>query len=258
MSIKVFIGTEPKTEIARKVLEFSILQNTEQSIEFPPLCGEESWDVRPPTRVGTGFSLLRWKIPELCDYKGYAIYLDADMLVFSDIKDLWQSDVIYPNDKCSVWCTYQESWGYVKTLYGDKEIPETSVMFIDCAKAKTNQQDFDTITIKLLAAKDREYYVKVMRALNHIHAPQRIPNNWNHLNNYKDGKTKLLHYTIEPKQPWYDPSHPHKNLWRDALREALADGYVKKEEVKKAVENFRPHTKAKRGEGMHPYWAKFA
>ncbi|MBM4264570.1 MAG: hypothetical protein FJ145_24490 [Deltaproteobacteria bacterium] len=37
----------------------------------------------------TGFSFSRFLIPSLCQYRGKAIYLDADMLVFDDIAKLW-------------------------------------------------------------------------------------------------------------------------------------------------------------------------
>ena len=116
--IRVFIGSEPKTAIARKVLEYSIVKHTDYDVEFGELEGDVSWSKRNSkdltAQVGTGFSLLRWDIPRRCNYEGFAIYLDADMLVFSDIYDLWTMDQQYPADKdfpCSVWCTYQMGWG---------------------------------------------------------------------------------------------------------------------------------------------------
>ena len=59
-TVRVFIGTEPKTEIPRKVLECSILRRTEMRVEFTPMIGRE-WEYSTAgIHVGTGFSLRRW------------------------------------------------------------------------------------------------------------------------------------------------------------------------------------------------------
>ncbi|NIQ16860.1 MAG: hypothetical protein GTO02_21500, partial [Candidatus Dadabacteria bacterium] len=57
MAIKVFIGSEPKTEIAKKVLEFSILQRTKTKVVFPGLDSSDNWIQREQAEykgVGTG------------------------------------------------------------------------------------------------------------------------------------------------------------------------------------------------------------
>lgn len=51
---------------------------------------EGGW-VKKPGSWGTPFSGFRFAVPELCDFKGTAIYLDADMLVLGDIAELWQA-----------------------------------------------------------------------------------------------------------------------------------------------------------------------
>jgi hypothetical protein len=266
-AIRVFIGSEPKTEIATRVLEHSILKHTSSKVEFPGLLGEKSWKTRDEANApqqhksqGTGFSLLRWDIPRRCNYEGYAIHLDADMIVFSDILDLWQSDKKYPNENCSIWCSYQMAWGYTRTIYPDRPTPNTEVMLIDCARAKTNQQTVEEILKDLDTQKgrDRKKYAAVMRAQNHKHPAQEISAVWNHLNVYKPGKTKLLHYTIEPQQPWYNPpgKHPLDYLWKDLLLEAIEAGRVTKEECIESSKTHTPHRKNFRGYGLHPGWVK--
>ena len=46
-----------------------------------------------PIGSRTGFSFSRFRIPQLCNWTGRGIYLDADMLVFTDIARLWQTDM---------------------------------------------------------------------------------------------------------------------------------------------------------------------
>lgn len=254
--IKIFIGTEPKTEIARKVLQYSILKNTklknaEDKIEFIPMMGD-NWREVQLTKHGTGFSLLRWRIPEDCNYEGAAIYLDADILCLGDIVDLYQADGEYPNENASTWCCYYKS----PKIQRNMETPETSVMLIDCAKAKTTQPTFQNCVDYANAGTTRENYFKVMRALKHNPLPQRIPTKFNKLNEMGSGETVLLHYTKEPEQPWYKPNHPHAELWGEYLQKAIMAGMLSKEEVEQAIDIFEPHTKQKRGQGMNPEWRK--
>ena len=161
MAIKIFIGTEPKTNIPLKVLAYSIEKHASVPIQIIKMMGKD-WTIRPNAFIGTGFSLLRWDIPRVCEYQGFAIYLDVDQLVLTDIADLYKSDMKYPNNKCSVWCTYQESKWYKKLT------PETSVMLIDCAKAKDNQPDLEHALDYIYndpEPKKRKRYIKIMREL---------------------------------------------------------------------------------------------
>ena len=37
----------------------------------------------------TEFSFSRFLVPHLCNYEGWAIFMDCDMMVVDDIKNLW-------------------------------------------------------------------------------------------------------------------------------------------------------------------------
>ena len=87
--VRVFIGTEAKTEIARKVLECSIQRRTETKVECVAMIGREWEYSHEGIPFGTGFSLRRWMIPEYCNWQGRAIYLDADQLMLGDVEELW-------------------------------------------------------------------------------------------------------------------------------------------------------------------------
>ncbi len=257
--IRIFIGSEPKTLIAKKVLEFSILKQTKRPdiIEFCNLDSTDNWTTRTKEGVhavlGTGFSLLRWDIPKRCNYEGFAIYLDADMLALADVGRLWQADVDYPNADASIWCTYQPSKWFKEPT------PETSVMFIDCKKAKANQANMEDIIDWFSKNNDpkRKTYIRFMRCLNHFHPPQQIPTNWNHLNERQED-TKLLHFTKEPEQPWFNPQHPNRKIWEKWLVRTIDAGYINKKIILKALKAFRPHSRSVRGEGLHSHYKYLA
>lgn len=248
-TIRICIGTEEKTKIPCKVLMHSVLQHTKNKVEFTLMEGK-SWSKLSQRKlgVGTGFSLMRWKIPQFFDYEGFAIYFDADQLVLKDVLDLWNQNI--GKDVSSIYCTYQEDKWFPNA-------PNTSVMLIDCEKAKADWWPIDRIETYL--AEDcpaRKRYAQVMHAKHISPPPTKITNNWNQLNKCPE-TTCLLHYTTENTQPWYYPQHPLKDKWRDAFRLALKDQFISKEEVLEATSKYRPHNRSERGTGMHPYWRKF-
>lgn len=250
--IKVFIGTEPKTEIPYKVLCYSIHKYCILPITITPLEGFP-WTTRPNPYIGTGFSLLRWDIPRLCNYDGYAIYLDVDIICLDDIRELWQIPNKYPNYLTSTWCTYQRSKWY------NDDTPESSVMLINCNQAKDNQPSLEH-AIKYIEIdpnpKDRRNYIKIMRCLKHRVPPQKIPNRYNTLNNLTND-TLLLHYTKEPEQPWYNPEHSNRLLWEKYLIECIDENVITRQEIETQIQLYKPHTKTERGEGLHPYYKRY-
>lgn len=257
-TIRIFIGTEPKTHIACQVLKHSVRRRTAAEVEFVEMIGP-AWEVPADLHQGTGFSLRRFMIPAACGYEGRAIYLDADQLVLADIQDLWDAPDTAPG--AAFYCTYQLDKFYREPT------PQTSVMVIECdAIVKSGMLDiefgsgvtelFEDIAGWLRAAPMS--YPEVM----HLQWPvpvrvQRISTDWNSFNR-RTPTTKLLHYTREHQQPWYFPSHPEKDLWRDELLATMAAGMVTKEEIRQAVLKWSPPSKGRRAEGMHPYWEKFA
>jgi hypothetical protein len=249
--IRICIGTEPKTEIARKVLQYSIKKHTQSNVVFYPMLGE-TWAKFSERKlgVGTGFSLQRWNIPRMFGYAGAAIYLDADQLVFEDIADLWAR---IPVDGC-IACTFQTDKWFKK-----EKKPNTSVMVMDCEYCKNDPGwlDGEELISYLKKDKDRKRYVEVMHALHLKVTVKKLPTVWNHLNEYHAGKTKLIHYTVEHQQPWYVHNHPHAAIWGEYLFSSICAGEVSYKEVLDACRAYKPACGSCRAEGMDPYWAKF-
>lgn len=85
--IRVFIGSHKRFERCEPVIEYSIRKYASEPVDIkflrPEYYGCEDSGC-------TGFSKMRWEIPRICNYKGHAIYLDVDMILLSDIKELWE------------------------------------------------------------------------------------------------------------------------------------------------------------------------
>jgi hypothetical protein len=250
--VRIFVGTEPKTEIARKVLECSIRRRTDSEVEITPMIGPK-WEYDTKGfKQGTGFSLRRWMIPEFCKWHGRAIYLDSDQLVFSDIWDLWSQPDYNPIPGCAAWMTYQPS------KFSNKPHPNSSVMVLDCARAEALPYFHIGRAIEFLKENpSRDAYADLMFPNWIKPEPGKIGTEWNSLNVYAAGKTKLLHYTKEPEQPWYVPDHPFAMRWQMEFQIALNLGYITEEEVVDAVARFGIKEDWRTTNGLHPFYLRY-
>jgi len=266
-TIRICIGTERRTTVACKVLQYSILENVAPGaqVEFTHLEGGD-WVERGPDQQYTGFSFLRWTIPERFDWTGKAIYLDADQLCLGDVTELWNADRTWPADAACVWCTTytrRRRRRWLSFLHRAEPMPETSVMLIDCEKARGQLLPLREIESRMVGDEGLVHYREVMHLSYLDPPPVEIPQWWNLMdgwgrrtNAFEDPRAKLLHFTDVPKQPWYFPGHPGRHVWERYLESAVRDGYVSRADVSDACARFNLDTG--RPDGMHPYWQKYA
>lgn len=85
--LKVFIGRDPRQPVAYNVLADSIVTHASKPVSITAL----SLKTLPITRRGlTEFTFSRFLVPSLCGFQGTALFLDADMVVTSDIAELFR------------------------------------------------------------------------------------------------------------------------------------------------------------------------
>lgn len=86
MIYRVFIGRDPRQPLAYNVLANSIIDHASVPVEIIAL----SLKALPMKRQGlTEFTFSRFLVPYLCNFEGTAVFLDADMVVTGDIKELF-------------------------------------------------------------------------------------------------------------------------------------------------------------------------
>ncbi len=142
------------------------------------------------------------------------MYVDADMQVFSDVAELW--DVPF-NDQ-TVLCTRQD---YIPEVWRGRNRPFTpgrqmSVMLLDCDR-------LDWRIAPIIAGLNHgDYTYKELLTQLCIVPPEQIRDDldpgWNCLEYFDKDKTKLLHYTCVPTQPWKNKDNPLAELWVEALK----------------------------------------
>ena len=100
-TIHIFIGYDSVESVAYHTLCESILSRASVPVAFHPVKRSMLKDIhnRPLDETQSNeFSITRFLVPYLMEYKGYAIFMDCDMLVLDDIKKLfdhvdWQKSV---------------------------------------------------------------------------------------------------------------------------------------------------------------------
>lgn len=203
MTVKIFVGTSPNKddEISEKILEYTLRQNCSEPIELVFMRNDnnpdnffsgfnsEGW--------ATPFTNLRWAIPEYCDFKGRAIYMDVDMINFRDISELFHTDI---EDK-ALAC--REGW-------------RTCIALLDCEKLKNVLPPISVIK------KDSKFNQKNAGDL--CAQAYHIDSRWNCL----DGEGLPLediwhlHWTNMPTQPWH-PAWAKRHYDKQGIKFVPAD-----------------------------------
>jgi hypothetical protein len=220
--VRVYVGSQEAQMVPVKVLEYSIRQRTGLAVDVHPLhrAGIEFPEPRDPqNRPRTPFSFQRFYIPRLAGYRGRAIYLDSDMQVFRDIRELWT----LPFEGADLLAAWE--------VADSGRRPQFSVMVLNC---EALHWDLEEIVSALdrgeLTYETLMYEMKVARNIRTAIDPA-----WNSLERYEAGKTSLLHYTDMTRQPWVSRDNPLGYLWVRELIEAVEQGFIARDFVEAHV-----------------------
>ena len=90
--LQVYIGFDPREEIAFHVLEHSIMERSSAPVSIAPLDKRKLLQIykrpRGPTE-STEFALTRFLVPLLSDFRGWSLFMDCDMLCRADVAELF-------------------------------------------------------------------------------------------------------------------------------------------------------------------------
>jgi lipopolysaccharide biosynthesis glycosyltransferase len=169
--LKIFIGYDHRQPISYNVLQQSIFTKSSKPVSITPLVIEQL----PVKRMGlTPFTFTRFLVPYLCNYEGWGLFLDIDMLLKDDISKLFD--------------LADEHYCVMAAKNSDPRLnfERASVMLFNCAKCKILTPGYIEVAKNLhgLAwAKEEEIGL--------------LPPEWNHLVGYDDPNpnAKLVHYT---------------------------------------------------------------
>jgi len=220
--IRIFCGADRSQWLALRVFEHSVRRHTARAVEVALIDNALAPLPDDPRHAPyTEFSFARFAIPKLCGYRGHAVYMDSDMLVFADIGELW--DTPMEGAKIAI-----EVGARAATEPGK----HAAVMLLDCAALRW---DVDEI----VAGLGTRYGYKPLMQIDPLLAPgemrELIPSGWNDLDAYRPGTTRNLHYSRIKTQPWVHAGHPDGHLWVAELQRLLETGGVTAEQLRVEV-----------------------
>jgi hypothetical protein len=137
--LSIFIGYDSREDDAFRTLEHSIRKRSSVPVSISPIKLREVQDRglytrgRGPTE-STEFSLTRFLVPALCDYKGWSLFMDCDMLCRADIAGL-EAEIAAQADKAVLVCKHdytpspaRKFLNQVQTIYARKNWSSVMVM----------------------------------------------------------------------------------------------------------------------------------
>ena len=216
-TIKVFIGYDENETVAFHVLAHSIMRHASKPVEIVPVVKNHMSAFYKRERSNlesTDFSFTRFLAPYLCDYKGWAIFTDCDMLVTADIAELWA----LRDDKYAVMCAkhdYQpvgdtKFLGQVQTKYEKKNW--SSVMMFNNARC--------TALTPEAVSTETGLFLHQFKWLGNDDLIGSLPLSWNYLVGEHQPAMRtpeLIHYTLGG--PYFEKYRDCEfaDLWRAEL-----------------------------------------
>ncbi len=241
-TMKIFVGCDPNDCDLEQmmVLEYSLRKHASQPLEIHWMQlshdPQSFWYSNPEQQQGwrsddwtTPFSGFRWAIPAFCQFEGRAIYMDADVVILSDIAELWNTP--FEPGKIVMAKGGEESWRFCVSMW-------------DCAAAREHLPPLEQIRGDRKAHhKLRDYF------RDHTQLIQAFDTQFNNIDgeghpieaikilHYSDIGTQLSHkhsfkrLASQGEKHWFDGAvfdHPRKDLielFDRYLADALQAGY---------------------------------
>ena len=206
--LKIFVGWDSREDIAYQVCKQSLTSTASVDIKIIPLKQKQLklddlyWRDKDKL-ASTEFTFTRFLIPELMNFKGWALFIDCDFVALEDVKKLFaQAD-----DRYAIMCAHHDYTpkegfkmdGKAQLAYPRKNW--SSMMLFNCGHPSNKKLTKELINDPETTGK----YLHRFSWLNDSEIGQ-LSHEWNWLVGWykepKDGKPKFLHYT--EGGPWFD------------------------------------------------------
>jgi hypothetical protein len=238
--IRVFIGYDPREAVAFNVLSHSIQQHASEPVAITPLMLSQLKEIHHRKRhplQSTDFSFTRFLTPQLCDFEGWAIFMDCDMLVRDDIAKLWA----------------MRDERYAVQVIKHIHIPNESTKFLGQPQSKYEKKNWSSVMLfnnQKCRALTPEYVdhasgleLHQFKWLDSDELIGDLPHGWNQLVGYDPyaPNASLVHYTLGG--PYFN-NYLHTEYAEDwfAAREAMLYADQRVSPQKNTAPAITPHT----------------
>jgi len=193
--MRIFIGYDRVVEVTYHVLCHSIQRFSKSPVSITPLELRQLGNLidrpREPEQSNE-FTFSRWLVPYLSGYQGWSLFIDCDMLVRSDIRELFSLQ----DNSYAVQCVKHN------------HVPDEEVKFLGAMQTKYDKKNWASVMLfnnaKCTAL--TPYYINRIASRLDLHQFKwlgddnligELPPEWNHLVGYDDPNpdAKIVHYT---------------------------------------------------------------
>lgn len=193
--IRIFIGYDAREAVAFSVCSHSIHRRASQPVTISPLMLSQLRSVftrQRDTLQSTDFAFSRFLVPYLCNYEGWSIFMDCDMIVTDDIAKLW---------------ALRDERYAVQVVKHDHQ-PEEKVKFLGAKQTRYEKKNWSSVML-FNNTKCRALTKEFVNAASGLELHQfkwlgnddligELPHGWNYLVGYDIPQkgVSLVHYTI--------------------------------------------------------------
>ena len=233
-TLPVFIGADPREEVALDVCRFSLLRRASiplyvRALRLPGLRHANLYWRQSTTQGGrridtidkrpfsTEFAFSRFLVPALCGYEGWALFCDCDFLFLADVAELVKrADPAYAVMVCKQTHEPTEASkmdDQPQSRYRRKNW--SSLMLFNCGHLANRK-----LTVHAVNTEPGSW----LHGLEWLYDEEigRLPPQWNWISGVTEGEPRAVHYTSGG--PWM-PKHTEvawANEWRDEYARACA------------------------------------
>lgn len=205
--LKIYIGWDSREDIAFQTCKHSLFDTASVPLKVVPLkqktLREAKFYWRDEDKLAsTEFTFTRFLLPELMNFKGWALFIDCDFVALEDVKRLFDQR----NDKYAIMCAHHDYTpkkgvkmdGKKQTVYPRKNW--SSMMLINCGHPSNSVLTKDFVN-------NPEIDGKYLHRFSWLKDEEigKLSHEWNWLVGWykepKDGTPKFLHYT--EGGPWF-------------------------------------------------------
>jgi lipopolysaccharide biosynthesis glycosyltransferase len=204
--LRVFVGYDQAEGVAFHVLNHSIQRRASRPISVTPIILSQlkdlisrDWD----PKQSNDFAYSRWLVPYLCDFQGWALFIDCDMMCRVDLAQLWDR------------YTQIDRWQYAVQCVQHTHIPTEKTKYLGRPQTAYSYKNWSSVMLfncqHMRCRALTPYYINTAKGLD-LHqfvwieedeAKRKDFIKWNHLVgvNEPDPDACLVHWTVGG--PWF-------------------------------------------------------
>jgi hypothetical protein len=134
--LNIFIGNDPRESVAFYTLAHSIARRSSIPVSIAPLMQSQLKGIYKRTRgptESTEFSLTRFLVPSLSQFRGWSVFMDCDMLCRTNISELIL-EMERQSDKAVLVCKHDY-------------VPKTERKFLDQVQTKYPRKNWSSLMV---------------------------------------------------------------------------------------------------------------